>query len=64
MHAGIPQNCAFYAPGQICEPQEEKYDMWQVPMWTLSATGKEYTMVRWPARGVAWWRRGVGGCAR
>lgn len=42
MHAGIPQNCAFYAPGQICKPQDERYEgLWQVPSERSRREGRQ-----------------------
>ncbi|KAL4422673.1 hypothetical protein ABPG75_008870 [Micractinium tetrahymenae] len=42
---GIPQDCDWYAPAQICDSENEKYPgLWEVPLWTLYGSGKEYTM--------------------
>ncbi|KAL4448992.1 hypothetical protein ABPG77_007709 [Micractinium sp. CCAP 211/92] len=42
---GIPQDCAWYSPGQTCDEENEIYPgLWEVPLWTLYGSGKEYTM--------------------
>ncbi|KAL4422675.1 hypothetical protein ABPG75_008872 [Micractinium tetrahymenae] len=41
MESGIPINCAWYKSVQTCR-DEERYDLWQVPLWPLNGYTMDY----------------------